>query len=231
MQDRAQAARLVEVALADIPVDHHRAVFADSREEGLDLGRCAVLGLVEQHEGIFPRPPAHHLERHHFDIALLKGDLVGRLAHPLTNRVHHRRGPVHKLVLQRAGKISERTSAWHVWSRQNDLVDAAIAEEIGRIGRGDPGLSGSGGPQDDDLRAVMQSIKVGSLLSIERLHWWQCALELEFGALELDDFSGLKRSTTTASFVGLLVIEVLVAEVLTQSQTPLLEQAEWSHAA
>jgi len=73
----------------------------------------------------------------------------------------------------------------------------------------------------------MQSIKVGGLLSIERLDRRQCALELEFGALEIDDLSGLERSSASASFVGLLVVEVFVAEVLTQGQTPLLEQAEW----
>ena len=87
MDDGAQTAGLVEVALADVAVDHHGAVFADAGQKGLDLGRRGVLRLVEQHKGVLPRPAAHDLERHQLDVAPLQRDLVGGLADPLLDRL------------------------------------------------------------------------------------------------------------------------------------------------
>jgi len=50
------------IALADVTVDHHGAVFADAGQERLDLGLRGVLRLVEQHEGVLPRAATHDFE-------------------------------------------------------------------------------------------------------------------------------------------------------------------------
>jgi hypothetical protein len=57
------------------------------------------------------------------------------------------------------------------------------------------------------------------LRGIERLDRGKRAFDLKLGILEFYDFSSLKRSNVAPT----LFVEVLVAEVLTQSRTPFAE--------
>src|SRR5579883_3621049 len=124
-----QAGGLLEIALADVAVDDYGAILAHAGEEHLDLGRRRVLRFVEQHEGVAPRTPAHHLERDHLDMAALDCDLVGRRADALLDGLDHRDHPWGELILERARKVAKRASARHVGPGENDLADAPAAIE------------------------------------------------------------------------------------------------------
>src|SRR6185437_7916610 len=190
VDDDAQAAIAVEVALADVAVDDHRAVLADAGEEGLDFGGCGVLRLVEQHEGVLPRAAAHHLERHQLDGAVLERDVVGRLADALLDRLRDGYGPGRELVLERTGEEAQRTAAGDVRAREDDPVDLAVAVEIGGVRGSDPGLAGARGPENDDLGRFAKGVEIVRLRGIERFYRRQRAFGFEFGVLELYDFSG-----------------------------------------
>ena len=66
-----------------------------------------------------------------------------------------------------------------------------MAEEVGRMGRRDPGFSGAGGPKHNHLRVNPKCVQIIPLGGIERLYGRKFALGLEF-CLEFDDFGGLK---------------------------------------
>src|SRR3569833_3208456 len=211
VDDDAQAAVAVEVALTDVAVDDRGAILADAREEGLDLDRRGVLRLVEQDESVLPGAAAHHLERHHLDGAVLEGDVVGGLADAFLDRFGDGRGPGRELVLERAGEEAERAPAGHVRARQDDLVDLAVAVEVGGMSGRDPGLAGARGPENDDLGSLAKSVEIVGLRGIERLYRRQRALAFEFGVLKFYDFRGSQQALMTAS---------LLREVLTQGSDP-----------
>ena len=140
VQSRGQARIFGQIALRDIAVDHHGAVLAYPREEGFDLGRGGVLRLIEQDEGVFPAAAAHHLERHHLDIAPLECDFERGTTDSLLNRVDDRGRPGREFLLERSRKEAERTAAGHVGAGENDAVDAPLAEQIGSMGGGDQSI-------------------------------------------------------------------------------------------
>ena len=122
-----------------------------------------VLRLVEQHEGVFPRAPAHDLERHQFDAAVFERDGVGGLADAVLDRLGDRRSPGREFVLQAAGEIAERAPAGHVRAREDDFVDLAVAVEVGGMGGRDPGFAGAGGPENDHLGSFAKGVEIVGL--------------------------------------------------------------------
>ena len=183
----AQTGSLLDVALVDVAVDDADAVLADAGQEGLDLGDRGILRLVEQDEGVLPGAPAHHLERHHFDVAAFQGDFERPVADALLDGVRDRHGPGREFVLKRAGEEAERTAARHVGTGEDDFFDFLGAIEIGGVGGGKPGFSGAGGAEDDDLRAGSQGGEILRLGGIEGLYGWKDTIVLELVSFELDD--------------------------------------------
>ena len=62
------------------------------------------------------------------------------------------------------------------------------------MGGGDPGLAGTGRPQDDHLVAGAQGVEIFRLAGGERLDRRRFALGLEFQSLDIDDI-GAGRAT------------------------------------
>ena len=158
---------LVEVALADVAVDDDRAVFADARQKRLDLGRRRVLRFVEQHEGVLPRAAAHDLERYQLDAAVFERQRIGGLADALLDGFGDRHRPGRELVLQRAGEIAERAPARHVGAGEDDLVDLAVAVEVGGVGCREPGFAGARGPENDHLGSFAKGVEIVGLGRVE----------------------------------------------------------------
>ena len=178
MNDRAQAAFLGEIALADVAIDDHCAVFANSGQKRFDFCQRSILRFIEQHKSILPGPAAHDFERNHFDIASLEGDLIRGLADSFLYGLHNRLGPRRKLVFQCSWKISERASGY-VRPRQDDLVYLPTSEKVSSMSGCDPGLASTGRPKNDYLRAAAQGIEIICLRRVKGLDRRKYAFVLE----------------------------------------------------
>ncbi len=188
----AQAGGLLEVALADVAVDHHRAILADAGEEHLDLGRRGVLRLVEQDEGVLPRPPAHDLERRPFRSRRFFS-AMSKAAAPMRSRIASTTGAAQgaNFSSSEPGKKPSERPHGTLGRVRMILLDLAGAIEIGRIGRRDPGLAGSRRAEHEDLRARTQRVEIFGLGRVERPDRRRRALGAEFGLVQGDDLGGV----------------------------------------
>ena len=112
-----------------------------------------------------------------------------------------------------AGKKAERAPARHVGPGQDDLADASLAVEIGRVGRRDPGLARSGRSEHDTC-GLAQRVEIVGLARIERLDRRGRSLGLKFGLVQWDDLGGCKRAAVAA---------FLLFEALAHWRNPLIE--------
>ncbi len=199
-------------------------MLAQAREEGLHLEQRGVLRLVEQDEGVGPGAPAHHLERHHLDVPVLERDVEGALADALADGLDDRRGPGRELLLQRTGEEAERAAGGDVGASEDDPPDPPLAEEIGRMGGGHPGLSGAGGAEHDGLGIGLQGCEVGGLGGVERLDRRKGPLVLELGAdeaaVEFDDLTGFEGATGAALLLVVTLAQEPVSLAATRDHRP-----------
>ncbi len=112
-----------QVDLGDVARDDHPRAEAEPGEEHLHLLGGRVLGLVEDHERVVQRAPAHERERRDLDHAALDvlGDLLG--VEHVVQRVEQRAQVGVDLGHQVAGQEAEALAGLDGGAREDDAVD------------------------------------------------------------------------------------------------------------
>ena len=135
-----------QIDLADVAGDHAFAAEADARQEHLHLLGRRVLRLVEDHEGIVQRAPAHEGQRRNLDQALLEGPRHLVETHQVVQRVVERAQIRVDLLRQIAGQEAEPLAGLDRRPGEDDALHRAALERIDRTGHRQEGLAGTGGP-------------------------------------------------------------------------------------
>src|SRR5438093_1349736 len=116
-----------------------------------------------------------------------------------------------ELVLQRAGKKSERASARHIGPGEYDLGDLAVAIEVGGVSGGDPGLAGARRAEHHHLRARPERVEIVGLRRVERRDRRRQPLAFKLRPMKRDDLRHPGRTRVTLP---------LLASMLTQGPAP-----------
>src|SRR4051812_37684626 len=161
-EPRALVAR--EVDLRDVAGDDHLRVEAQAREEHLHLLGARVLRLVEDHERVVERAPAHEGQRRHLDDVALEvgGHLVG--VDHVVQRVEQRPQVRIDLGHQVAGQEAQPLPGLDRGAGEDDPVDLAAAQRRGGHGHRQEGLAGAGRADSEGDRVAPDRVDVALLV-------------------------------------------------------------------
>jgi hypothetical protein len=147
-----------QVGLVGVAGHHHGRVPAQPGQQHLQLHVGAVLGLVDDHEGVVQGAAAHEADR---------GDLDRPLGHqgphpldrqPVAERVVERPQIGGQLVLHVAGQVADRLAGLDGGARQHNAADLAGLQGFDGLGDGDVGLAGAGRAQGHDQVLVVDGL-------------------------------------------------------------------------
>ena len=151
--DRLHEARPLprrQVDLAGIAGDDHARVLAEAGQEHLHLHRGGVLRLVEQHDGVGQRAPAHEGERRDLDDAGLQAAVDVARLHEVVERVVDRAQIRVDLVAHVAGQEAEALARLDRRAREDQPLGMALLQQRDRVADREPGLAGAGRPLGED---------------------------------------------------------------------------------
>src|SRR5271154_3901168 len=153
-----------EVHLGDVPRHHHPRAEPKPRQEHLHLLRGRVLRLVEDHEGVVERAPAHERQRGDLDHAALYvlGDLLGieHVVQGVEERSQVRVDLGHQVARQEAQALAGLDG----WPGEDDAVDLVAGERGGGHRYGKEGLAGAGRPDAEGDRVRAHRVHVALLV-------------------------------------------------------------------
>ena len=152
-----------QVDLGDVAGDDHLRAEPEPGEEHLHLLGRGVLRLVEDHEGVVQRAPAHERQRCDLDHAALEmlGDLLG--VDHVVQRVEQRPQVGIDLRHQVAGQEAEALAGLDRRARQDDPVDLLAAQRRSRQRDGEERLAGAGRPDPERDGALADRVDVALL--------------------------------------------------------------------
>ena len=113
---------LRQVNLRHVPGDHRFRIEAQPRQKHFHLFAGSVLRLVQNHERIVERAPAHERERRHLDNAFFEEPLQFVCVQHVVQRVIERAHVRIDFLLQRSRQESQPLARFHRRPRQNDAV-------------------------------------------------------------------------------------------------------------
>ena len=157
-QPAVLAPRQVDLGLV---AGHHRlAVHAQPGEEHLHLRAGGVLRLVEDDERVGQRAAAHVGQRRDLDRPGLERALHPVVRHHVLERVVQRAQVGIDLGLQVARQEAERLARLDRRPRQDDPLDPLPRQRLHRLGDGEVGLAGAGGPDADHDVVVADGLQI-----------------------------------------------------------------------
>ncbi|TSE25593.1 hypothetical protein Tsedi_01178 [Tepidimonas sediminis] len=143
--DQARQLRARQVDLADVAGDHGLGAEADARQEHLHLLRRGVLRLVQDHEGVVERAPAHEGQRRDLDLLALQRLLHRLEAHQVVQRIEQRAQVGVHLGRQIAGQKAQPLAGLHRRARQHQPLHGAALQRIDRARHRQIRLAGARG--------------------------------------------------------------------------------------
>ena len=128
--DQARGLLSREVDLSDVARDDHLRAEPEPRQEHLHLLGSRVLRLVEDHEGVVQRPPAHEGERRHLDRAAVDVRVEAIGVHRVVERVEERPHVRVDLRQDVAGQEPEPLAGLDGGPGQDDPPDLPLGERL-----------------------------------------------------------------------------------------------------
>jgi hypothetical protein len=159
-----------QVDLGEVAGDDGARVEPQPGQEHLHLAHGGVLRLVEDHERVRQRAPAHERERRDLDHAHLQEAAHLVVGHQVRERVVHGAQVGVDLLLHVAGQEAQALAGLHRRADEDDAVHLLRAQRRHRRGHGEVGLAGARGADAEHHLVLLQRLQVQRLRRRARAH-------------------------------------------------------------
>jgi hypothetical protein len=139
-----------QIALVRIAGKHHCRPPAKTRQQHLELGKSAVLRLVDHHERVIECAPTHESDRRNLDHVFRKQRLEPFGPKPFAQHVVDRTQIGRELRFNIAGQKSEGLARIDRGPTQDDPLDPTVFQSLHRLGHRQKGLARAGGAERKD---------------------------------------------------------------------------------